>query len=150
MMISSSPETAIKNIFERAATSLSDSRDQLDKTRRVLKKAIHRLLLSTERSNDQVDTILNNIKTSVDTEINIQKLNSHLDELFVLTNNSDYQNKIANKTDFYSVLENSLDDACCSESCLSLVNSFVERKLSDKEISLEILKLISDAMPNKE
>jgi len=35
-MINSSPETAIKNIFERAANSLSYKRDQLDKTRNVI------------------------------------------------------------------------------------------------------------------
>jgi len=57
-MITTSPETAIKNIFERAATSLSNTRDQLDKTRRVLKKAILRLPVSISSDNEQVNIIL--------------------------------------------------------------------------------------------
>ncbi len=148
-MISRSPEKAIKNIFERCATSLSDSKDQLDKTRRLLKKSVHRLLVSTHRSNDQISTILNDIKSSVDTEINLYDLNSHLDKLFVLTNNSDYQKQTADKSEFYITLKDSLEDSDCSDHCTTIVNSFAERQLSDKEISLELLKLITETSLDK-
>jgi len=142
-MIATSPETAIKNIFERAATSLSDSRDQLDKTRRILKKAIHRLISSTDCSDQKVGEILNNIKTSVDTDIDLKKLDTSLDELFVLTNNSGYQNKSAEKEAFSTVLKNSLGDNDCSEYCTSVINGFSERDLTDKEIAIELVKLLN-------
>ncbi len=147
-MITTSPETAIKNIFERAATSLSNTRDQLDKTRRVLKKAILRLPVSISSDNEQVNIILNDIRTSADTNINLSALDSQLDELFVLTNNSHQQNKADIKTKFYCSLKKRLDEINCSETCASIINSFAERKLSDEEISLEIVKLINDATQN--
>ena len=145
-MISASPETAIKNIFERAATSLSHTRDQLDKTRRVLKKAILRLSTSADCDDNQVNSILDEIRKSADNNINLNDLDSQLDKLFVLTNNSETHK---NKT-FCSVLESGLDEISCSEDCASIINSFVEKKLSDEEISLEILKLIDVATQNRE
>jgi len=73
-MINSSPEAAIKNIFERAATSLSNTRDQLDKTRKTLKKSVLRLSASISSEDAQVNAILNEIKSSVDINIDLNAL----------------------------------------------------------------------------
>jgi len=144
-MITCSPETAIKNIFERAVKSLSDSRDQLYKTRRILKKAVFRLASASNSDDDEVNDVLQDIKDSANENINLEILDSQLDKLSVLTINSDNQQKITVETEFYSSLKRSLDEINCSETCKSIVNTLVRKKLSDKEISLEILKLIDDA-----
>ncbi len=149
-MISTSPETAIKNIFERAATSLSNTRDQLDKTRRVLKKAILRLSTSTHSDDEQVNTILNDFRNAADTTLNLNALDSQLDKLFVLTNNSGHQTSTGIPIKFYSSLKSRLGEIKCSETCTSIINSFAERKLSDEDISLEIIKLINEATQNRE
>ncbi len=143
-MINSSPEAAIKNIFERAATSLSNTRDQLDKTRKALKKTVLRLSASISSEDIQVNAILNDMKSSVDINIDLNALDSQLDKLFVLTNSS-CQKKTSVETDFYSSLKNGLDEIKCSEACMVMVNSFAEKNLTDRQISLEILKLINDA-----
>ncbi len=149
-MISTSPETAIKNIFERAATSLSNTRDQLDKTRRVLKKAILRLSTSTHSDDEQVNTILNDFRNAADTTLNLSALDSQLDKLFVLTNNSAHQTNTGIQKKFYSSLKSQLGEINCSETCTSIINGFAERKLSDEDISLEIIKLINEATQNRE
>ncbi len=149
-MISNSPETAIKNIFERAATSLSNTRDQLDKTRRVLKKAILRLSTSTHSDDEQVIAILNDIRNAADTTINLSALDSQLDKLFVLTNNSAHQTNTGVQIKLYSSLKNQLDGINCSETCAAIINGFAEKKLSDEDISFEIIKLINEATQNRQ
>ncbi len=144
-MINCSPETAIKNIFERAVTSLSHSRDQLDKTRKALRKTVLRLSASINSDNAQINAALKDLKASIDININLTALDSQLDKLFVLKNNADNQNKTTEETDFYLSLKNTLVEIRCSEFCIAMVNDFAERKLSDREIAMEILKLINDA-----
>ena len=146
-MINRSPETAIRNIFERAATSLSHSRDQLDKTRKALKKAVLRLSASVNNDDLEINEVLKELKASVDININLTTLDSQLDKLFVLTNNAEALNKTPEETGFYLSLKNTLTENPCSEFCLAIVNNFAERKLSDRDISLEILKLIDNAAP---
>jgi len=43
-------------------------------------------------------------------------------------------------------LKNGLDEMECSEACVTMINSFAEENLTDRQISLVILKLINDAM----
>jgi len=148
-MINRSPETAIKNLFERAVTALSHSRDQLDKTRKALKKAVLRLSASVNSDDAQVNALLSDIKTSVDININLYNLDAQLDKLFVLTNNSEKKNKTSVDTDFYAFLKNALAETQCSETCVATVNAFVEKRLSDREIALEILRLINQAVPEE-
>jgi len=142
-MINHSPEDAIKDIFERAATSLSHSRDQLDKTRKALKKAVLRLSASINSNDVQVNAVLSDIKTSVDINIDLHILNSQLDKLFVLTNNSEKKNKTTPDTEFYASLKNALSETRCSPICVDTVNALLEKRLSDREIALEILRLIN-------
>ena len=145
-MINRSPETAIRNLFDRAATALSHSRDQLDKTRKALKKAILRLSASVNSDDAEVNALLNDIKSSVDVNINLHKLDAQLDNLFVLTNNSDRKNNTSNDTGFYTLLTNALAETRCSEACVATVNAFTEKRLSDREIAQEILQLINQAV----
>lgn len=148
-MINSSPETAIKNIFERAANSLSYKRDQLDKTRQILKKAVLRLSSSINSDDSQVNNVLHEIKSSVDVNFNISDLNSQIDKLSILTNNSCTKLNSNKSKEFYSRLNNSLSELDCSEECAKHIRSFADRKLSDKDLSLEILKLLNQYSNSK-
>lgn len=147
-MINHSPEDAIKDIFERAATSLSRSRDQLDKTRKALKKAVLRLSASINSNDVQVNAVLSDIKTSVDINIDLHILNSQLDKLFVLTNNSSKKNKTSAEAGFSLSLQKALAETSCSETCVATINALVDKHLSDSEMALEILRLINRDMPD--
>ncbi len=142
-MIKSSPEKAILNIFERAAKSLSETRDKLDKTRKLLKKSIHRLSTFIQCDNDEVAAILNDIKNSVSQNIDLNVIDSQLDKLFIVSNNSEGLKNTTYDKAFYSTLKTSLGEMDCSDACIALVNGFADSKLSDKKISLELLKLLN-------
>ncbi len=148
-MIVCSPEKAIKNIFERSVKSLNDSRDQLYRTRKILKKAIVRLSTTSYSDDEQLNEIINDIKTSTDKNINLDELDSKLDQLSILVIKKDTGQSVTIETEFYSSLKRSLDESNCSDSCKAIVNSLVKKKLSDKDISLELVKLINDATANK-
>jgi hypothetical protein len=119
-------------------------------TRNVLRKAITSLADNSYHTDDKVTSLLNNIKTSSNIKPNLDILDSQLDELTFLTNNPDRQHITSNETEFSLSLKNSLDGLNCSQYCMSSVSEILGKNLSDKEMSLELLRLIDQTEVNRE
>ena len=141
------PELEIKKIFEKSVKLLKTKENQLSTARDVLKKTVIRLSLALRGSDKEINNILNKMEYSVD-DVSLESFDRHLVHLSVLTNGFGQVHKLGDGAGFYSNLISSFEEFQwleCSEISKAKVKLLVEKKLPDKEISLELLNIINDA-----
>ncbi|MBL4711489.1 MAG: GGDEF domain-containing protein [Gammaproteobacteria bacterium] len=150
--MNTSSEVEIKKIYEKSIRLLNDKQARLMDMRQVLKKAVIRLSLTARKDDDRVNEILNDIKSCVADDVNIDLLGQHLDNLFVLTNNSDYQNS-AKSEPFSIVLKKGINryvNTPDSEEFISKLKILVNKEMSDVEMSVQIIKFVDDMSHKKQ
>ncbi len=141
-----SPENEIKKIYQKSVRLLNDKQARLMDMQQVLKKAVIRLSLASRSDNDQVNNVLSDINSSVADHIDINSLNKHLDDLFLLINHADFRTDETKKTALYSYLKKYIEDnknSPLSDEVILKVKTFVASKLPDDELSAELLKSLS-------
>ncbi len=83
-----SSEVEIKRIYEKSIRLLNDKQARLMGMRQVLKKAVIRLSLVARDDDERINEVLKDIKLSVGENIELDSLNQHLDDLFLMVNQS--------------------------------------------------------------
>ena len=147
-----SSEVEIKKIYEKSIRLLNDKQARLMDLQQVLKKSVIRLSLTARKDDDRVNNILNDIKSSVDDHVDIDLLNQNLDELFVLTNNSGYQNS-SNSEPFYSILKKDIKryiHTPYSKDFISKFKILVNKEASNTDISSQLIDFIDEVSRNKQ
>lgn len=151
--MNTSSDSDIKKIYEKSVRLLNDKQARLMDMRQVLKKAVIRLSLASRSNNDQVNNVLNDIKASVDDHVDLEQLSKNLDNLFVLINHSDYHAEPCENKAFYLSLEENIKK--CKNSpvkaeYVSKLKALTSKKLSDDDMSLELLQLMEDFSESKQ
>lgn len=140
-------DNEIKKIFEKSVRLLNDKQARLIDMQQVLKKAVIRLSLATRSDNEQVNDVLTEMNVSVADSIDINMLNKQLDHLFLLINHADFNAQKIEKTVLYNSLKAHLEgreSSLLSNEMFSKIKCFVDKELSDDEISAELIKLLND------
>jgi len=143
--MNTSPENEIKKIYEKSVRLLNDKQARLMDMRQILKKAVIRLSTTSYGDNEQVNNVLNEIKLTVDDHVDLQMLNTHLDNLFVLINHADFRPGGLKNKEFYKYLEKSLgsfNNSSSSAEFILQLKALVNKKLPDDKMSSELLNTI--------
>ena len=82
------PDEVIK-VHEKTLRLLDGTNEQLTNVQEMLRKSVVRLSIAARRDDDQLDEVLENIKSSVKTKIDLDDLEAHLDKLLVLINHAE-------------------------------------------------------------
>jgi len=82
------PEEVIK-VHEKTLRLLDGTNEQLINVQEMLRKSVVRLSIAARRDDDQLDEVLENIKSSVKNKIDLDELEAHLDKLLVLINHAE-------------------------------------------------------------
>lgn len=82
------PEEVIK-VHEKSLRLLDESKQQLKDVQEILRKSVVRLSIAARRDDDQLDDVLENIKSSVKNDMDLERLEIHLDKLLVHIDQTD-------------------------------------------------------------
>lgn len=138
-------DSDIRKIYEKSVRLLNDKQAHLMEMRQVLKKAVIRLSFASRCENRQVNSVLDNINNAVEDRVDIDTLNTQLDNLFVLINHADYHNTIRGTASFYKQLQRDLKNyrkRQDKESLIPVLMTLADKELSDAEMSREVIKLV--------
>ncbi len=95
------PDEVIK-VHEKTLRLLDGTNEQLINVKEMLRKSVVRLSIAARRDDDQLDHVLENIKSSVKNKIDLDELEAHLDKLLVFINHAEnegeYSTGIRNNT----------------------------------------------------
>lgn len=145
------PEEVIK-VHENSLLLLDKSNEQLKDVQEMLRKAIVRLSIAARRDDEQLDEVLEKLKSSVKEDIDLQQLDMHLDRLLVCINHAESNGKLSSGMGFYAYLKDSIEEfdlSLLEDSYKSRIQSLVGSKPSDKDMSVQLLALIREIVINK-
>lgn len=145
-MTSQLPDEVIR-VHEKSLRLLDESQEELKQISEMLRKSVVRLTIAARGQNDQLNEILENIKSTVRSELDLEQLGVYLDRLLVEINSSEVNAEDAPSGGFYSCLQQDLaryDTSSLAEPYKTRIQDFADKKLADHEISIEMLDLISD------
>jgi len=145
------PEEVIK-VHENSLLLLDKSNEQLKDVQEMLRKAIVRLSIAARRDDEQLDEVLEKLKSSVKEDIDLQQLDMHLDRLLVCINHAESNGKLSSGMGFYAYLKDSIEEfdlSLLADSYKSRIKSLVGSKPSDKDMSVQLLALIREIVINK-
>lgn len=140
------PDEVIR-VHEKSLRLLDESQEQLKEIREILRKTVVRLSIAARGEDGQLNGILDNIKSTVRNDIDLEQLGVYLDKLLVAINRPEGDAEPVLLNSFYSCLEQDLsryDISSLPESYSARIRGLVDKKLADHEISSEILELIND------
>jgi len=133
------PEEVIK-VHEKTLRLLDGTNEQLINVQEMLRKSVVRLSIVARQNDDQLDHVLDNIKSSVTSKFDLDELEVHLDKLLVLINyaenEGEYSPGISNNSP-----ENGLDKVNLFVNKLSesLNKEFIVKENEDVSIMLDQL-----------
>lgn len=145
------PEEVIK-VHENSLLLLDKSNEQLKDVQEMLRKAIVRLSIAARRDDEQLDEVLEKLKSSVKEDIDLQQLDMHLDRLLVCINHAESNGKLSSGMGFYAYLKDSIEEfdlSLLADSYKSRIHNLVGSKPSDKDMSVQLLALIREIIINK-
>jgi len=87
-MTNNLPDEVIK-VHEKTLKLLDGTNEQLLNVQEMLRKSVVRLSIAARRDDAQLDELLENIKSSVKYNIDLDELEAHLDKLLVLVNHAE-------------------------------------------------------------
>lgn len=97
-------EEVIKE-HEKSLWLLDKSQKQLKNVEEMLRKAVVRLSITARRDDENLNEVLEQIKSSVKNNIDLEQLEMRLDNLFVFMNNAETDGKLSLDKEFCSCLK---------------------------------------------
>ena len=82
------PEEVIK-VHEKTLRLLDGTNERLISVQEMLRKSVVRLSIAALREDDQLDEVLENLKSSVKSNIDLDDLDANLDMLLVVINHAE-------------------------------------------------------------
>jgi len=82
------PDEVIK-VHEKTLRLLDGTNEQLINVQEMLRKSVVRLSIAARREDDQLDEVLENLRSSVKSSIDLDELDAHLDKLLVVINHAE-------------------------------------------------------------
>jgi diguanylate cyclase len=146
VMTTQLPDEVIR-VHEKSLRLLDESQEQLKQIGEMLRKTVVRLSIAARGEDSQLNGILENIKSTVRNDIDLEQLSVYLDNLLVEINKPESDAGSDLLAGFYSCLEQDLsrfDLSSLPESYRERIRGFVDKKLADHEISQEMLELVND------
>ena len=150
--MNTSPDNEIKKIYEKSVRLLNDKQARLMDLQQLLKKTVIRLSHASRSDNEQVNEILDNMNISIDEHVDLDMLNTQLDNLFVLVNHADYRHSSPTNKEFYTYLKNSLKnlgDKSTKDDVILKLQTLVEEKTPNAVMSSHILNVIRKLSEDK-
>ena len=113
----------------------------------MLRKAVVRLTIAARGEDEHLNDILEQIKSTVKSDIDLDQLALHLDDLLMQINQGPEIGNIATASGFYHFLKQGLEDNdlnALAEPYKTRIQGIADGRLSDQDLSDELLKLVSD------
>jgi diguanylate cyclase len=145
-MFSKLPEEVVK-VHEKSLRLLDESQEQVKHVSEMLRKAVVRLSSAARRDDDHLNHVLDEIKSTVTDNIDLDQLGEKLDRLLVETNRTESGSQTVPTQNFGSILQ--LDVArlgfsARAEPYKNRIQGLIEKQMSDSEISVALLELVND------
>ncbi len=138
---------------EKSLRQLDDTQAQLVDIRELLRKAVTRLAIVARCDNKELNNILDQLKSSVRDDIDPDRLKLQLDNLLALMNQIDSNEKSLSDQELYTSLKLSLDRTeftSYEEDYKSRLYELVDKRLSNDELSMQLISLIHEIISVKE
>ncbi|MGB5520013.1 MAG: hypothetical protein WBO73_16355, partial [Gammaproteobacteria bacterium] len=139
------PDEVIR-VHEKSLRLLNDSQEQLKHVSEMLRKAVIRLTIAARCDDDQLNQILDHIKSTVKNDIDLNQLGVYLDRLLVEIDQTDKRLKPASSASFSICLQQDLgrlEFSPQAEQYRKKIQGFVDNGLTDEEISIQMLELVN-------
>lgn len=140
------PDEVVK-VHEKSLRLLDKSQEQLQHVSEVLRKAVVRLTIAARSEDKQLNEILEQIKSSVRNDIDLEQLSLYLDKLVIEINRSEDSAIPVSLSGFYTCLKQDLegfDFPSLAEPYQARIQAFVDNELADNDISMQLLELVND------
>lgn len=147
-MNTQTPDTDIKNIYQKSIRLLSDTQFQLSAVRKVLRKTVERLAFTLRGIDEDLNKVLNKLEQSTERG-DVEKIDASLDELQLIINHAN----LTGKTSFRQQLKSSVDGleaTVAAADYISMIRELVEKQLSDEHTASGLLAIISDVKASAE
>lgn len=145
-MNANTPEVEIRKIFEKSVRLLATRELQLSKVQKILSKTISRLFFISNSNDEEIDAILKSLQVSND-EQKLEDLDRRLEVFFEMNTPSTGGKENNNNAKFSSYLKSGIeyvDESKYSEHFISKLRTLVNKQLSDKEMSSQLLNVIDE------
>ena len=140
------PEEVVK-VHEKSLRLLDESQEQLNHYREMMRKAVVRLTIAARSEDSRLNEVLDNIKSAVKNDIDLSELGDKLDRLLVEINRTENEVQPSTNSGFYACLQQDIariDLSSLADPYKKRIQSLVDSKSSDDEISIRLLELVHD------
>ena len=145
-MFSKLPDEVVK-VHEKSLRLLDESQEQLNHVSEMLRKAVVGLSMAARGDDDRLNRVLDEIKSSVNDDIDLNKLGEMLDSLPIEVNQSEGGPEIAYTGGFCSILQQDLgrlEFSPQAEPYKKKIQGLLDDQASDHGISIALLELVND------
>lgn len=145
-MFSKLPDEVVK-VHEKSLRLLDESQEQLKHVSEMLRKAVVSLTMVARGDDENLNQVLEEIKSSVNNDVDLHHLGEKLDSLLVEINRTDNSSKTGAPSGFCSILQQDLGRLKFSPQAQPYTNKIqglVDEQASDRAISVVLLELVND------
>ena len=145
-MFSKLPDEVVK-VHEKSLRLLDESQEQLNHVSEMLRKAVVRLSNAARGDDDRRNKVLDDIKSTVNDDIDLHRLGEKLDSLLVDVNQTEGGSATAHAGGFCSILQQDLgrlDFSPQAQPYKRRIQDLLDGQASDHEMSIALLELVND------
>ena len=137
----------VVKVHEKSLRLLDESQEQLSRYREMLRKTASRLAIAARGDDEQLNALLEQIRSSAKKDIDLQKLDAHLDKLLVHMNQNAESAGAQSAGDFRQALAQQLaahEIGALDAYCRTKIEGLIERPVADTELAAGLLSLVSN------
>ena len=140
------PEEVIR-VHEKSLRLLDESQEQLKLMSETFRKAVVRLTIAARCDDQRLNEILDQIKSVVRNDIDLNQLDVYLDDLLVEVNRNEKDPESTEHAGFGKCLRQDLgrfDFSAQAEPYRKRIQVLADNDMADDELSIELLEIVND------
>ena len=137
----------VEKVHEKSLRLLDESHEQLGRYSEILRKTATRLAIAARGDDDQLNAVLEQIRSSVKKDIDLQELDARLDKLLVHMNQGSDSASAQAAGGFRQALAQQLEAheaGALDEFCRTKIHDLIDSRVSDHEMAAGLLRLVSE------
>lgn len=144
-MMSQLPEEVIR-VHEKSLRMLDESQEQLKNISEIFRKAVVRLTIAARGDDERLNSVLEQIKSTVKNEIDIDQMDVYLDKLLVEINRTENSADSSEVHGFHGCLQQNLgrfEFSTHAEPYKKKIQTLIDSQPGDEELSIHLLELVN-------
>ena len=137
----------VEKVHEKSLRLLDESHEQLGRYSEILRKTATRLAIVARGDDDQLNAVLEQIRSSVKKDIDLQELDARLDKLLVHMNQGSDSASAQAAGGFRQALAQQLEAheaGAPDEFCRTKIHDLIDSRVPDHEMAAGLLRLVSE------